>query len=306
MASYNPAAYLTTDECIDLVEALSLDSPSGIRNRALLAVLWRCGLRYEEAIGLRPVDLDFSRRFIQVGDLTDGTARRIPLRGEAGQLVRSWSVVRTNQIRRHRAQDEFPFFFTIEKNRFGHPLSEAYLRGLVRRVAKKAGVRRPMHKDSLREARWIELMEGGYPAQGVAGYLGDPAFLEKPFDPQDPVRYLMHRQPIVAAQILSTPWDEKGERVVFWTQAGPVDIPGGPSGLKQATVRWQAHEMDSRGGYFRSTMATEALLSGSHGVSEDKATVAELTDRVLGLENQVATLSAKLDQILAALQKRKP
>lgn len=54
----SPAELLTTDEIRALIRACSARAPTGIRNRALIAVLYRGGLRISEALALYPKDLD--------------------------------------------------------------------------------------------------------------------------------------------------------------------------------------------------------------------------------------------------------
>ena len=53
-----PPEPLTSDEVKRLLRACSQRASSGLRNRALLAVLWRTGLRIGEALALFPKDLD--------------------------------------------------------------------------------------------------------------------------------------------------------------------------------------------------------------------------------------------------------
>ncbi|MGI8713388.1 MAG: tyrosine-type recombinase/integrase, partial [Solirubrobacteraceae bacterium] len=55
-----PPEVLSEAEAIALLKACSSRAPTGVRNRALIAVLWRCGLRISEALSLelRDVDLD--------------------------------------------------------------------------------------------------------------------------------------------------------------------------------------------------------------------------------------------------------
>ena len=53
-----PVEVLSPAEVRSLINACSNRAPKGIRNRALIAVLYRCGLRIGEALALMPKDLD--------------------------------------------------------------------------------------------------------------------------------------------------------------------------------------------------------------------------------------------------------
>ncbi len=53
-----PPEVLTEDEIRLLLRACSVKAPTGVRNRALIVVLYRGGLRLGEALALKPMDLD--------------------------------------------------------------------------------------------------------------------------------------------------------------------------------------------------------------------------------------------------------
>ncbi len=61
-----PPEILTPDEVHRLIRAASNRAPTGIRNRALIVVMYRAGLRVSEALGLYPKDVDRSRGTIRV------------------------------------------------------------------------------------------------------------------------------------------------------------------------------------------------------------------------------------------------
>ena len=61
-----PAEVLTADEVQALIGSCSARSASGIRNRALIALLYRSGLRVSEIVALRPADVDLRRHSVRV------------------------------------------------------------------------------------------------------------------------------------------------------------------------------------------------------------------------------------------------
>ena len=67
-----PPELLTPEEVRALLGACSTTAPTGIRNRALVVVLYRAGLRLDEALALIPADVDVADGVIHVGRRTRG------------------------------------------------------------------------------------------------------------------------------------------------------------------------------------------------------------------------------------------
>ena len=78
---------LTTDECHSLLSACS-KAPTGIRNRAMVVVLWRACLRIKEALSLLPKDV--TQDSIRVHSGKGGRARTVGLDPEASAVVWPW------------------------------------------------------------------------------------------------------------------------------------------------------------------------------------------------------------------------
>src|SRR5437016_1978829 len=74
-----PAEILTPDEVRALIKACSNRAPTGIRNRALLVLLYRGGLRITEALRLHPKDLDRAAGTVTVLRGKGGKRRTIGL-----------------------------------------------------------------------------------------------------------------------------------------------------------------------------------------------------------------------------------
>ena len=79
-----PAQPLDGDEVKTLIRACSQQASTGIRNAALIATMYRTGLRVGEALSIRPKDLDVSAGAIRVLNGKGGTVRTVgmdPARG---------------------------------------------------------------------------------------------------------------------------------------------------------------------------------------------------------------------------------
>ncbi len=137
---------------------------TGIRNRALLVVLWRAGLRTAEALALRPSDVDAAGGLLRVRRGKGGRPRWAGIDPEAIAAVDAW-------LERRRALGlgaRVPLFCTLR----GGPLDPGYCRHAVKRLARRAGLRRRVHLHGLRHAHAVELVREGAPLHEVQAQLG--------------------------------------------------------------------------------------------------------------------------------------
>ena len=128
-----PAEILTADEVRALITACSNRAPTGIRNRALLVLLYRAGCRISEALRLLPKDLDRAAGTATVLRGKGGRRRTIGLDPGAFAVVERWLDVRAKRGISGRA----PIICTLK----GKPLASAYVRALMPRLARRAGNR---------------------------------------------------------------------------------------------------------------------------------------------------------------------
>ena len=150
-----PPELLTEDEVRALIKAASNRAPTGIRNRALITVMYRGGLRLAEALALRPKDLD-----VDVGSVTvlHGKGDRHRVVGlDPGEfaIVTMWLDTR----RELGVSGRSPLFCTLQ----GKPLHQSYVRTLLPRLAERAGIEKRVHPHGLRHTHSFELMMEGVP-----------------------------------------------------------------------------------------------------------------------------------------------
>jgi integrase/recombinase XerD len=181
-----PPEVLTPEEVRSLIRACSARAPTGIRNRALLAVLARGGLRVSEALALRPKDVDPAAGSLTVLRGKGGRSRVAGLDPGAMALVERWLQVR----RALGVGPRRPLFCTLK----GGPLQSAYLRELLPRLARKAGVEKRVHPHGLRHTHAAELVAEGVPVNVIQAQLGHASLRTTDV-------YLRH---IAPAQLLDT------------------------------------------------------------------------------------------------------
>lgn len=145
-------------EALRLLDASSGSTSTGLRNRALIALLWRVGLRPGEALALATSDIDIDGRAVQVADRTAGMDD-LSLRE-----VRAWAARRADAD----LPESGPFISTLR----GKPLSQAYVRELLPRLADRAGLSGRVHAMGLRYACAAEMAGEGIPTEIIEFQLG--------------------------------------------------------------------------------------------------------------------------------------
>jgi integrase/recombinase XerD len=159
-----PAELLLSEEVRALLRACSARAPTGIRNRALIAVLYRGGLRISEALALLPKDVDSDQGTLAVLHGKGDRRRTVGMDPAAFSLLERW-------LDRRRAlglSGRRPVFCTLA----GEPLDSSYVRRLLPRLAQKAGVEKRVHPHGLRHAHAAELAAEGVPVNVVQQQLG--------------------------------------------------------------------------------------------------------------------------------------
>lgn len=159
-----PAEPLTTDEVKLLIRACSKRSPSGIRNRALIVVLYRAGLRVSEALKIMPKDLDFESSTIRVLHGKGDHARTVGLDAGAWAIVQLWLDRRSAMGISNRQ----PVFCTLEGGR----MATSYVRNLMPRLGNKAGILKRVHPHGLRHTFAYELAAEKTPINIIQAQLG--------------------------------------------------------------------------------------------------------------------------------------
>ncbi len=159
-----PAELLTPDEVRALIWACSATAPTRIRNRALLSVLYRGGLRVGEALALYPKDIDFARGTIRVLHGKGDKDRLAVIDDGALAVVARWVDVRKSLGVTSRRR----LFCTLA----GGPVQASYVRQLLPRLARRAGIDKRAHPHGLRHAHAVELVEDGVPVHHIRDQLG--------------------------------------------------------------------------------------------------------------------------------------
>ncbi len=158
-----PAELLTPAEVGAIIGLCSHRAPTGMRNRALLTLLYRSGLRISEALALRPADVDLGRHTIRV---LHGKGDKATTRGfhpSATDALARWM-----DTRKTLGLKNGPLFCTLQ----GTPLHPQYARNLLHRLAGRAGIEKRVHPHGLRHTYAVELEQHGTPVTVISKLLG--------------------------------------------------------------------------------------------------------------------------------------
>ena len=187
-----PPEVLSDDEVRLLLAAIHGESLSAVRNRALVAVLYRSGLRINEALTLYPKDLDLDHGAIRVLHGKGGKSRVVGIDPGAVAMLRVWLGVRA--VSGLAGRD--PVFCT----RSGLAVTAAYIRRLFPQLAAKAGILKRVHAHGFRHTHAAQLREEGIDIGIISKQLGHSSI-------STTARYLDHIAPwAVVATIGKRMW----------------------------------------------------------------------------------------------------
>jgi site-specific recombinase XerD len=159
-----PPEPLAPEEVKALIRACSKRAATGIRNRALIVTLYRAGLRISEALALLPKDLDPTNSTIRVLHGKGDHDRVVGLDAGAWAILQLWLDRRAALGINGHAR----VFSTLK----GRPVKPAYVRTLLPRLARKAGIDRRVHAHGLRHTHAFELAGEGTPIHLIQAQLG--------------------------------------------------------------------------------------------------------------------------------------
>ena len=156
---------LSTEEVDQLEAAIDLTKWEGHRNRAIVEVLFSCGLRVSELTGLKLSNLYIEEEFLRV----EGKGRKerlVPLSPKAIKELHLWF-----DDRRHMdikpGEEDYVFL-----NRRGSHLTRTMILIIIKRLAEEAGIKKTISPHTLRHSFATALLEGGADLRAIQAMLG--------------------------------------------------------------------------------------------------------------------------------------
>jgi integrase/recombinase XerD len=156
---------LSADE-VDLLEnSIDLSKWEGHRNRAIIEVLFSCGLRVSELVHLKLSDLYIKERYVRV--FGKGSKERlVPISPKAIRELDSWFVDR-NLMKIKPGEEDYVFL-----NRRGAHLTRTMILIMIKQQALEAGIQKTSSPHTLRHSFATALLEGGADLRAIQAMLG--------------------------------------------------------------------------------------------------------------------------------------
>lgn len=157
---------LTYEEIGLILAQIDHSTPEGVRNKAIIEIMYSCGLRVSEVVNLKLSQLFFDVEFIRV--VGKGSKERlVPIGGSAVKYI----TIYVNNIRVHQTiqKGEEDILFL---NRRGKRLSRVMIFLIIKDLVKKAGITKIISPHTFRHSFATHLVEGGADLRAVQEMLG--------------------------------------------------------------------------------------------------------------------------------------
>lgn len=156
---------LTTEEVDRLEQAIDLSKWEGQRNKAIIEVLFSCGLRVSELVTLRLSDLYLEEHFVRV--VGKGRKERlVPISESAVRQLQLWFIDR-NLMDIKPGEEDYVFL-----NRRGAHLTRTMILIMIKRLGEEAGISKTISPHTLRHSFATALLAGGADLRAIQAMLG--------------------------------------------------------------------------------------------------------------------------------------
>lgn len=166
---------LSVEEVDLILDTCNLSTYEGLRNRAILEMLYSCGLRVSELINLKISDIFFKEQFVRI--VGKGNKQRlVPIGEYAVSAVKNYLPERWNCLQRAKnpgpGSDEVLFL-----NRRGGKMTRVMVFTIVKKQAELAGIKKDVHPHTFRHSFATHLVENGADLRAVQDMLGHESIL---------------------------------------------------------------------------------------------------------------------------------
>ena len=157
---------LSIEEIDKLIAAIDLSTEQGERNRAMLEILYSCGLRVTELITLKLSNVSFVEGFIKV--IGKGNKERL---APIGKTALKYLTIYINEVRNHqdiqKGHEDIIFL-----GRRGKQLTRVMIFTIIKQLAEKIGLKKKISPHTFRHSFATHLIQGGADLRAVQEMLG--------------------------------------------------------------------------------------------------------------------------------------
>ena len=156
---------LTTEEVDRLEQAIDLSKWEGQRNKAIIEVLFSCGLRVSELVNLKMSALYLDEQFVRI--MGKGSKERlVPISENAIKQLKYWFIDRSH-MNIKPGEEDYVFL-----NRRGGHLTRTMILIMIKRLGAEAGIQKTISPHTLRHSFATALLEGGADLRAIQSMLG--------------------------------------------------------------------------------------------------------------------------------------
>ncbi|MBO6051229.1 MAG: site-specific tyrosine recombinase XerD [Bacteroidales bacterium] len=157
---------LSIPEIEAILNGIDLSKPEGHRNKAIIEVMYGCGLRVSEVVNLRISNLHFRENYVRIIGKGD-KERLVPIGHTAQQAVLLYLEGYRMHLKIKKGEEDFVFL-----NRRGSRLSREMIFMMIKEMAAAAGIRKTISPHTFRHSFATHLVEGGADLRAVQEMLG--------------------------------------------------------------------------------------------------------------------------------------
>ncbi|NPV92060.1 MAG: tyrosine recombinase XerC [Firmicutes bacterium] len=159
--------HLSESDCVRLIEAPSAQDSYPLRDKAILEVIYGCGLRISELVNLDLGDIDFEMGLVRVWG--KGSKERIvPIGGPAMEALERYLAGERPRMGGKRSRPETAVFL----NKSGGRLTDRGTRNLLKKYSNAAGLKESVHPHMLRHSYATHMLDHGADLRSVQELLG--------------------------------------------------------------------------------------------------------------------------------------
>jgi len=165
-----PPEVLSPDEAEAILHQPNQRALTGLRNRCVLEIMLWAGLRVSEVVNLRPHNIRWSERRVEIRGSKGGKSRNVRLRPETIDYLQRWKDARPD--------GDWFFCTCYERGGIasgkpaGSPLSTQYIQQMVKRYANRGGVERKVSPHTFRHTYATMLLDNDFTIREVQRNLG--------------------------------------------------------------------------------------------------------------------------------------
>lgn len=157
---------LSIPEIEAILNTIDLSTAEGHRNKAIIEVMYGCGLRVSEVVNLRLSNLYFTENYIRIIGKGD-KERLVPIGQTAQKAITLYVKGQRQQVKIKKGEEDFVFL-----NRRGARLSREMIFMMIKKAAEDAGITKTISPHTFRHSFATHLVEGGADLRAVQEMLG--------------------------------------------------------------------------------------------------------------------------------------